>query len=36
MLLWVGGFEEAREVIRSANTREGGDKGRTSYEIELS
>jgi hypothetical protein len=36
MHLWVGSFEEEKEIIRSANTRRGGKgRGRTSDEIEL-
>jgi hypothetical protein len=31
MRLWVGDFEEARELIRSANTREGGKRKGTDF-----
>jgi len=35
MRLWVSEFEEAGENIKSANTREGGERKGTSDEIEF-
>ena len=36
MRLWVGHFEEARELIRSTNTREGGKNEADGLGMRLS